>query len=90
MTDLQRDARADRIAAQATGVGGGLVAMTLAWLVGARAFDLLWDEPGSAYLALGTAVSTGAVVTAWAMRRLVQAADRDETQASLASPGRRP
>lgn len=72
MTAVPRDARADRIAARATGVGVGLLAFMIAWLVGARVTELVWGPPSSAVVAMAIAVAIGIIVAVVAGRRLVR------------------
>ena len=72
MTAVPRDARADRLAARATGVGVGLLAFMIAWLVGARVTELIWGPPSSAVVAMALAVVIGIVVAVVAGRRLVR------------------
>ncbi|MEX2275097.1 MAG: hypothetical protein WEA10_05995 [Actinomycetota bacterium] len=55
--------RADRVAAWAVGVGVGLIAMMLAWIVGARIAELLWEPPGGPRVALASALLIGIIVT---------------------------
>ena len=72
MTAAPGDARADRVAARATGVGIGLLAFMIAWLVGARVTEQIWGLPSSAVVALAIAVIVGIVVAAVAGHRLVR------------------
>ena len=72
MTAVPRDARADRVAARATGVGVGVLAFMVTWLVGARVTELIWDPPSSAVVAMAMAVAVGIVVAIVAGRRLVR------------------
>lgn len=72
MTDAPRDARADRVAARATGVGVGLLGFMIAWLVGARVTELIWGPPSSAVVALAISVVVGIVVAGVAGRSLVR------------------
>jgi len=71
MTAAPGGARADRVAARATGVGIGLLAFMIAWLVGARVTEQIWGPPSSAVVALAIAVIVGIVVAAVAGHRLV-------------------
>ena len=79
MTPAPGDARADRVAARATGVGVGLLAFMIAWLVGARVTEQIWGPPSSAVVAMAIAVSVGIVVSAVAGHRLVRR-QRSESQ----------
>lgn len=72
MTAAPGDARADRIAARATGVGVGLVAFMITWLVGARVTELIWGPPSSAVVAMAIAIFVGILVAVVAGRRLVR------------------
>ncbi len=72
--DIQRNHKADRVAAQATGVGVGFIALMVTWLIGARLFERVWGQPSAAYVALATAVLVGVGAGAWAARRLVRVA----------------
>lgn len=72
MTGTPRDARADRIAARATGVGVGLLVFMVLWLVGARVTVQIWGPPSSAVVAMVVAVVSGIVVAVVAGRRLVR------------------
>ncbi|HYO17530.1 MAG TPA: hypothetical protein VES02_02530 [Dermatophilaceae bacterium] len=79
MTEAPRDARAgrvparaDRVAAWATGVGIGLLAFMITWLVGARVAEQIWGPPSSAVVALAGSVAAGIVVSVVAGHRLVR------------------
>jgi len=72
MTAAPRDARADRIAARATGVGVGLLAFMITWLVAARVTDRIWGPPSSAVVAMAIAVAVGLFVAVVAGRTLVR------------------
>lgn len=72
MTAAPRDARADRVAAWATGVGVGLLGFMIAWLVGARVTERIWGPPSSAVVALAISVVVGIVVAVVAGHRLVR------------------
>jgi len=71
MTATPGNARADRVAAQATGVGVGLLAFMITWLVGARVTDQIWGPPSSAVVALVISLVVGIAVAVIAGRRLV-------------------
>lgn len=75
--DVQRNSTADRVAAQATGVGVGFIAFMVAWLIAARLTERIWGQPSAAYVALATAVLVGAGVSGWAVRRFVRVAVRE-------------
>ncbi|MEO6143767.1 MAG: hypothetical protein ABIP19_07300 [Dermatophilaceae bacterium] len=72
MTGAPRDARADRIAARATGVGVGLLVFMVLWLVGARVTAQIWGPPSSAVVAMVIAVFVGILVAVFAGNRLVR------------------
>lgn len=72
MTAAPRYARADRVAARVTGVGVGLLAFMIAWLVGARVTELIWGPPSSAVVALAISVVVGIVVAVVAGHSLVR------------------
>jgi len=72
MTAAPRDARADRVAARAVGVGVGLLAFMVTWLVGARVTGQIWGPPSSAVVALGASVVVGILVAAVTGHRLVR------------------
>jgi hypothetical protein len=62
--------RADRVSAWAVGVGIGLIAMMLTWLIGNRLTALAWDAPVGPTVALITAIGAGAMTTCIAGLRL--------------------
>lgn len=72
MTAATADTRADRVAARATGVGIGVLAFMITWLVGARVTEQLWGPPASAVVAMAIAVVLGIAVAVVAGRRLVR------------------
>lgn len=72
MTAAPGEARADRVAARAIGVGIGLLAFMIAWLIGARVTEQLWGPPASAVVAMAIAVIVGIVVATVAGHRLVR------------------
>ncbi|MDH5223561.1 MAG: hypothetical protein OEW66_01250 [Actinomycetota bacterium] len=55
--------RADRVSAWAIGVGIGLIAMMLTWLIGNRLAGLAFDAPTGPVVALGAAVGVGVLAT---------------------------
>jgi len=71
------NARADRVAAQATGVGVGLLGFMIAWLIGARVTEQIWGPPSSAVVALVISLVVGIVVAVVAGRRLVRRQDSE-------------
>jgi hypothetical protein len=79
-------ATADHLAAWMTGLGVGLVALMLTWLVGHRLAGLIWDPPTGPIVGLGTAMFVGAVTTLVAGRRLSRTvAEEDEESRSIGS-----
>lgn len=69
MTATPRVARADRVAARATGVGVGLLAFMVVWLIGARVTVRIWGPPSSAVVALAIAVVVGILAAVISGRR---------------------
>ena len=55
--------RADRVSAWAVGVGVGLIAMMLTWLVGNRLAAIVWEPPFGPTVALISAIAVGVVAT---------------------------
>jgi len=72
MSAAPGDARADRVAARATGVGVGLLAFMIAWLIGARVTEQIWGPPSSAVVALAISVMVGITVAVVAGHRLLR------------------
>ena len=72
MTATPGDNRADRLAARATGVGIGLLAFMITWLVGARITEQIWGPPSSAVAAMAVAVVVGTMVALIAGGRLLR------------------
>jgi hypothetical protein len=66
----ESDARADRVAAWATGVGVGLVVFMVSWLVWNRVLDMIFSAPTGPVVAMTMAVLTGAAVAIRQGRRL--------------------
>lgn len=71
MTAASGDSLADRVAARVTGVGVGLLAFMIAWLVGARVTERIWGPPSSAVVAMAIALIAGILVSVVAGHRLV-------------------
>lgn len=69
---MDRSSRADSVAAGAIGIGVGLIALQLTWLVGNRIASFVWDPPLGPAVAFASAVLTGIVVSVVAGRRLVR------------------
>jgi len=72
MSAAPEDARADRVAARATGVGVGLLAFMTTWLIGARVTEQVWGPPSSAVVALVLSVVVGILVAIVAGHRLLR------------------
>ena len=53
--------RSEVVAAQGVGVGIGLIALMLTWLVGSRLAELVWEPPVGPVVAFVTAVVAGVV-----------------------------
>ena len=62
MTERGRD-RADHVSAWAVGIGVGLISTMLAWIVGVRIAEALWQPPQGPRVALASALVIGIVVT---------------------------
>lgn len=67
-----RDARADRVAARATGVGVGFLTFMVVWLAGARVTERIWGPPSSAVAALVISVAAGILAAVISSRRLLR------------------
>ena len=73
MTTPSRSAQqADRVAAWATGVGAGVIAFTLTWLLGNRILTMLFNVPTGPVAAMAAAVLFGMVVAVGQGRRLAR------------------
>ena len=69
--DMQRSRiRADRVSAWAVGVGVGLIAMMVSWLLGNRIASFVWDPPVGPTIALSAAIGVGVLATTIIGRRL--------------------
>jgi hypothetical protein len=64
--------RADRVAAWAVGIGVGLIALMLTWIVGNRIAMVVWDAPVGPTVAFIGAILVGIVATVVAGIRLVR------------------
>jgi hypothetical protein len=74
------DARADRVAARATGLGIGLTVFMLTWTVGARITERILEAPGHAYVAMAMALLAGTATTIRAGNRLGRVSDQTPTR----------
>ena len=68
--------RADAIAGWAVGVGVGLIAMMLTWIVGNRLTALVWEPPTGPTVAFVGAILAGIVVALITGARLARGASR--------------
>ena len=72
MTTISRSSRADLVSAWGIGVGIGLIALQLTWLVGARFASLFWEAPAGPTVAFVSACLVGTIVSIMAGRRLAR------------------
>lgn len=71
---MSTDPRADGVAAWATGIGIGLIAFMVTWIVAARLAEALLPAPARAFLAMGAALVVGLATGArqgWRLSRRV-------------------
>ena len=68
---MERSSRADSVAAWAVGIGVGLIALQVTWLIANRLTAIFWDPPVGPTIALTTALVAGVVVSVVASRRLI-------------------
>jgi hypothetical protein len=68
--------RADGVAAWAVGIGVGLIALMLTWIVGNRIATVVWDAPVGPTVAFIGAILVGIVATVVAGIRLVRSGCR--------------
>lgn len=78
------DLRANRIAAQATGVGVGLVTFMVVWTFGSQITTHMWGPPWGALVAMATALLAGVVTTVAMWHRLVRTQLKEDAQARRA------
>jgi len=71
---MTRSSRADFVAAIAIGIGVGLIALQLTWLIANRLASLVWEAPLGPTIAFSLAMLTGIVVSIIVGRRLVKIA----------------
>ena len=76
---MERSSRADSIAAIAIGIGVGLIAVQLTWLIANRLTSLVWEAPLGPTIAFAFAILTGIVVSIIVGRRLVKIAALPQT-----------
>ncbi len=72
MTTITRSNRADLVSAWGIGVGIGLIALQLTWLVGARIASIFWEAPVGPTVAFVSACLVGTIVAIVAGRRLAR------------------
>ena len=70
MTTISRSSRVDLVSAWGIGVGIGLIALQLTWLVGARFASLFWEAPAGPTVAFVSACLVGTSVAIVAGKRL--------------------
>lgn len=80
------DDRGEAVAARAIGVGIGLIALMLAWLVASRLASLAWDPPVGPTVAFVGAIVVGVAAGLVSGRRLVRRV-RDEGRTRLGRTG---
>jgi hypothetical protein len=67
---MARSSRADLVSAWGIGVGIGLIALQLTWLIGARIAGLFWEAPTGPIVAFVSACLAGTIVAVFAGKRL--------------------
>jgi hypothetical protein len=60
---------AEVVAARVTGIGIGLLVFMIAWLVGARIAERIWEAPVGPVVAMATAVVIEALAAVWSGHR---------------------
>ena len=75
---MERSSRADSVSAWAIGIGVGLIALQITWLLGNRLTSLLWGPPMGPTIAFTLAIVTGIVVSVVSGRRLVRSVNRPQ------------
>lgn len=69
---MEGSSRADSVSAYAIGVGAGLVALQITWLVMNRLTSLVWGPPVGPTVAFASAIVMGIIVSVIAGRRLAR------------------
>jgi len=69
---MERSNRADLVSAYAIGVGAGLVALQVTWLILNRLISLVWGPPLGPTIAFASAMIVGIIVSIIAGRRLAR------------------
>lgn len=72
MPAQRESGRADGVAAWAVGIGVGLIALMLTWIVGNRIAMVVWDSPVGPTVAFIGAILVGIVATVIAGIQLVR------------------
>ncbi len=68
---MERSSRADLVSAWAVGIGIGLIALQVTWLIANRLASLLWEAPVGPTVAFTLAMLVGVAVSIIAGKRLV-------------------
>ena len=76
MPSRRERGHADEVAAWAVGMGVGLIALMLTWIVGNRIAMVVWDAPIGPTVAFIGAILVGIVATVVAGIRLVRSSRR--------------
>jgi apolipoprotein N-acyltransferase len=79
---MERSRRPDLVSAYAIGVGAGLVALQITWLILNRLTSLVWGPPVGPTVAFGMAVVVGIIVSVIAGRRLARSVDSPQEAAN--------
>jgi apolipoprotein N-acyltransferase len=72
---MERSRRPDLVSAYAIGVGAGLVALQITWLVLNRLTSLVWGPPVGPIIAFVSAIIVGIIVSVIAGRRLARSVE---------------
>jgi hypothetical protein len=70
MTTSSSSRAAETVAAWATGVGMGLAALMVSWLIANRITALVWEVPLGPVVAMSLAIGIGVITTVFGGRRL--------------------
>jgi len=71
---MEGSGRADLVAAWAVGIGVGLIALQITWLIANRVASIFWGPPQGPTIAFATAMIFGIVVSVIAGKRLARKA----------------
>lgn len=69
--------RSEIVAARGVGVGIGLIALMLVWLIGSRLTGLIWDRPVGPTVAFVLALVVGTLTAVVAAHRLAERVRQD-------------